>query len=393
MPVSSSIPSELIQIPASGEPISAMRKRWYWFIAITLVVWTTAYIYAVTELIPNGIYWLSYYAMNYDAGFVRRGLAGAIVAWFPKDQYFIVTMGLLVGAVAVYLCALLALMTHVLRGGKRTERRVIVALFVPVLPCTFTFALLGPRPELAAAGALVVFGLALTRVHSMRGTVVCSAGFGLFIALAAFVHEGIPLEFALGAVLAIAVLAPVEQARTRRTCMAVAVGPGLLATAAISVLGRRDVADVTCRGIPHAMMRNTFKVPPEKFGDYMAGRFQSVSDYHDWVCANVLPAFDQNLVGGMQSVRSLGVPTLVGGFTHGLLVCIGTVLVMAYATKVSLKAFVPSIRGGLLVPAAALALMIPVFATGVDWIRWWMLITINIVCVFLLWASGRPEGT
>ena len=118
---------------------------------------------------------------------------------------------------------------------------------------------------------------------------------------------------------------------------------------------------------------------------------QSVSDYHDWVCANVLPAFDQNLVGGMQSVRSLGVPTLVGGFTHGLLVCIGTVLVMAYATKVSLKAFVPSIRGGLLVPAAALALMIPVFATGVDWIRWWMLITINIVCVFLLWASGRPE--
>jgi hypothetical protein len=35
--------------------------------------------------------------------------------------------------------------------------------------------------------------------------------------------------------------------------------------------------------------------------------------------------------------------------------------------------------------------MIPVFATGVDWIRWWTIILINIACIYVLFAADQPE--
>ena len=365
--------------------------RFYRAVAIALALWSIAYVYAVVELIPNGIYWLSYYAMNYDAGFVRRGLAGAIVKLFPQGQYFAVSTALVIVPVVVYFGALLALMRHVLKRGQKSERRVVVALLIPVLPCSVSFALLGPRPESAAAGALILFGIALSRVSSVRGAIVSSACYGLFIAVMAFVHEAIPLEFALGSVLAIMVIAPVERAFSRWLSLAVAAGPGLLATAIVSVLGRRDTTTKICSELPHATMRNTFTVPPEKMLDYMSGRYHSVSDYHDWVCANILTAFDQGISTGMHAVWAVGLPQLAAGFVHGLLVCIGTLLLISYSTGVPLRNFRRGLRGGLLVPAAALALMIPVFATGVDWIRWWSIILINVASIYLLFAADQPE--
>ncbi|MDR3662116.1 MAG: hypothetical protein P4L86_17345 [Mycobacterium sp.] len=393
--MSSSSPSLEAQPSESGDGLSAQigapRKRLYWAAAIALVLWTAAYIYAVLEVIPNGIYWLSYYAMNYDDGFVRRGLAGAIVGLFPNDEYFVVATVFVVGTVVAYFSGLLALMVCILKRGPWAERRLAVALLVPVLPCSVSFALLGPRPELAVAGALVFFGIALSRAGDLRGSLTWSAGYGLFIAVMAFVHEGLPLEFALGAVLAISVIAPVQSASARWGCIAMATGPGLLATAAVSLLGRRDTAAVICQDIPHATLRNTFKVPPDKVWDYLSGHFQSVSDYHDWVCANILPAFDKGVESGMHDVWGVGLPELTAGFAHGLLVCVATVFLISYATGVRVKTFRQHIRGGLAVPAVALALMIPVFATGVDWIRWWVVILINIACVYLLFAAGRPE--
>ena len=36
-------------------------------------------------------------------------------------------------------------------------------------------------------------------------------------------------------------------------------------------------------------------------------------------------------------------------------------------------------------------LTVPVFMTGVDWVRWWVTISLNIGIVYLLYASRQPE--
>lgn len=38
-----------------------------------------------------------------------------------------------------------------------------------------------------------------------------------------------------------------------------------------------------------------------------------------------------------------------------------------------------------------LVLMLPVFLTGVDWIRWWVIISFDLSVVFLLYAATQPE--
>jgi hypothetical protein len=37
------------------------------------------------------------------------------------------------------------------------------------------------------------------------------------------------------------------------------------------------------------------------------------------------------------------------------------------------------------------ALFLPVFLTGVDWIRWWTTIAYNLGIVFVLYATRQPE--
>ena len=41
--------------------------------------------------------------------------------------------------------------------------------------------------------------------------------------------------------------------------------------------------------------------------------------------------------------------------------------------------------------AVGLVLILPVFLSGVDWIRWWVIIAFDLGIVFLLFAGGRPE--
>jgi hypothetical protein len=363
----------------------------YYSAATALVLWCAAFIYTVVEIIPNAIYWLSYYAANYDAGFVRRGLAGELIELFPTRDYFVVARCFMALSVALYLAALLVLIRQVLNSGQRSERRVVVSLLIPVLPCAASFALMGPRPEFVAAGAFLLFIVALIRTTRARSIVVGSLCYGVFIGVMAFAHEAIAIEFILGAVLAIEVLARLDRAATRRLCIVLATVPGLVALAVISVFGRSDLGTQICKSIPHKTMQDTFKVPPEKLMDYVDGHFRSVADYHDWVCRYVVPTFNEDAALAMHDVWNIGLPLLAGGFIHGMLVCLLTIWLVSYFTGVPVWEFLHNIRGGLLAPSLALAMMIPVFATGVDWIRWWAIITINIVCVYLIFAAGRPE--
>lgn len=371
--------------------LSWQRALLYRSAAVALVLWCAAFIYTVVEIIPNAIYWLSYYAANYDAGFVRRGLAGELIQVFPAHDYFIVARSLMALSVALYLAALLVLIRQVLNSGQRSERRVVVSLLIPVLPCAASFALMGPRPEFVAAGAFLLFIVALTRITDRRFIVLSSACYGLFIALMAFAHEAIAIEFVLGAVLSIEVLAHLDREVIRRWCIGLATVPGLIALGVIAVFGRKDLAPQICNSIPHKTMQNTFKVPPGKLMDYAEGRFQSVADYHNWVCRHIVPTFNQSVTQAMHTVWRHGLPLLAGGFIHGMLVCVLTIWLLVYFTGVPVREFLQNIRGGLLAPGIALALMIPIFATGLDWIRWWTLITINIVCVYLMFAADRPQ--
>lgn len=345
----------------------------------------------LSEVIATAIYWLTYYAVDYSAGFVRRGLAGAIVSAFPARLYFPVSYALMWGSVAVYFLGLAVVMWQLLYRGERSERRLLTTLVIPVLPFAVTFALFGPRPELYAAGFLLTFATALTRIGTSKGTLLCSLAFGIVIAVLAFFHEAIPLEFSLGAVLAIAVLAGNQSPAKQALCIALTVLPGLAAASAVVALGRRDVESELCARVPHGMIRDPWKVPSDRAIDYLLGRYESVSDYHNWVCERVIPYFGADFSAGMHSVAKLGLPALFGSFIHGLIVCVGTLWLIRFFTRVSGREFVRRIRGGLWGPATAASLMVPIFASGADWIRWWTIILINVAGIYLLFASGREE--
>lgn len=367
------------------------RTKVYAAVAIGLAIWAISYVIVLAKVIDTGIYWLTYYAVDYSAGFVRRGLAGQLVTIFPAQYYFPVSYALMWGSFAFYLLGLAVVMWRVLHRGKRSERRLLIALLIPVFPSSLIFAVFGPRPELYAAGALWMFATALTRLTSSRATVLCSSAFGIAIAVLALFHEAIPLEFALGAVLAIAVLAIQATPATRVTSMGLAVVPGLVTTGLVSVFSRRDVTTELCARVPHGVVRDPWKVPSGKTLDYIMGRYESVSDYHDWVCDRVIPYFGASFSAGVRTVINLGVPALIGSFLHGLIVCVITLWLIQFFTRVRGRDFVANIRGGLWIPILAASLMVPIFASGTDWIRWWNVILINIAGVYVLFASARPE--
>jgi hypothetical protein len=359
--------------------------------AIGFGVWSLFYVFMVTQLVPTTIYWIAYYVADYDSGFVRRGLAGELLDVVPRSHYFVAARTLVWGSIIVYFTALAALGWHALSRGNRSERRIVVALLIPVLPFSVAYALLGPRPELFAASALLALGMTLLHVKTARATVVCCALYGAVIAALAFVHEGIPLEFALGGVLAVLVLARAVNGSLQRFCLISVAGPGLIATILICIFGRRDVAAGLCAQVPHGAMKNTFAVPSGKLWDYILQRFHSDADYHDWACQHVVRRFDEGITTALHTVAHSGVPVLLAGFVHGLLVCLGTLWLIGYFTGVPFREFLRGVRGGLLLPIMAVALMVPLFATGVDWIRWWTIILINIASIYLIFAVDRPE--
>ena len=44
-----------------------------------------------------------------------------------------------------------------------------------------------------------------------------------------------------------------------------------------------------------------------------------------------------------------------------------------------------------LLVAFGFCLTVPVFMTGVDWVRWWVSISLDFGVVYMLYASGQPE--
>jgi hypothetical protein len=380
-------------ISAKYALLADKRTRVYVLVSLWVVVWAITHVYLVAAIFSNAILWFSYYVVDYNFGFVRRGLAGELIRIFPFADYFTAAYAVLWGSTAVWLIALAALIWLILSTGNRSGRRMMLALIVPVLPFSLSYAVYSPHPELFGMTALLAFSILLTRVRTPRFRMISSAVYGIAVAVLALMHEAIPLEFALGATLAIIVLAKDATRATRRICTVLAVGPGILFVLLIAALGRRDVGSELCTRVPHGMVERLWPTyaTPQYILDYILGRVERRADYHDWICANLTPMVDVDAPTAVKLVVHWGFVPLFGAFILGLLYFVGTTWMIRYYSGVPISVFRIEFRDKLMSPMLALALAVPLFVTAVDWTRWCVLITFDVAIVYILYAVDRPE--
>jgi hypothetical protein len=355
-----------------------------------VILWSIVHLYIVTSVFSNAVLFLSYYVVNYRFGFVRRGLAGELVSIFPDEQYYTAAYVVLWVSITVWLVALMWLSVST---GVRSERRIMVALVVPVLPFAFSYAAYNPHPELFGMTIILAFCISLNRTDAPRPRMILAGVYGMAAAVLAFIHEAIPLEFALGAILAIIVLAKDATRSAQRIYAALAVGPGVIAVLLIAALGRRDISTQLCSQVPHGMVEDPWAVSgtPMKVANYLASGAQNQSDYHDWVCKNLTPAIDVDMVSAVHMVGHFGFVWLSESFIIGLLFFSGTIWLIRCFSGVPISVFVTEIRRNLMLPALASAMLVPLFAIAVDWTRWWTLISFDVSIVYILYAIARPE--
>jgi hypothetical protein len=369
----------------------ARRPILYVGIAVAIAIWSAAVLCFAINIVPLDVYWISYYAVDYTFGFVRRGLAGELVGLVP-GHYFAVALGLRWLCTAVYLIGLALVTGVVLFARRRSERGLMVAILIPLLPFGIPFAAYSARPDLFGAAALAVFTVALAFARSRALALAWCVAYGVVIAALTLVHEAIGLQFALGAVLAIVVLGGALEANRRRGVL-LAVMPGAFTAVAVAAFGRHDVASRLCSQVPHHPMPNPLAsiTSLPTLAQYVFGGQPARTDYHDWVCRNVMPIYDYGIVDAMRVVAHIGVVGLTMSLVFGAVAAFTTLYGISVLSGVPLRAFVDELRGRLAWVLAGLLLVVPVFLTGFDWTRWLIIISFDVAVVFLVFAARRPE--
>jgi hypothetical protein len=367
------------------------RPMLYVGIAVAIATWSTAVLFFAINVVPIDVYWMSYYAVDYTFGFVRRGLAGELVGLVP-GHYFAAALGLRWLSTAIYLCALGVVAGVMLFDRHRSERRLMVAMLIPLLPFGIPFAAYSARPDLFGAAALAVFAVALPFTRSRAVALAWCTGYGLVIAVLTLVHEAIGLQFALGAVLAIVVLGNTLGGARRRGVL-LAVAPGVVTALVVAAFGRHDIAPQLCSAVPHHTMPNPLATITSlpTLAQYVFGAQPSQTDYHDWVCRNVMPIYDYGVVDAMRIVANIGAVGLAVSLVFGVAAFAATIYGISGVSGVSLSTFVDQLRGSMAWVAAGLLLIVPVFLTGFDWTRWLIIVSFDVAIVFAVFAARRPE--
>jgi hypothetical protein len=334
---------------------------------------------------------MSYYTADYTHGFVRRGLAGELAELVP-GHYFAVAFGLRWLTTTVYLCGLATVACVVLFSRRRSERRLMVAMVIPLLPFGIPFAAFSARPDLFGAAALALFGSALAFTRSRAIAIGWCAAYGAAIAALTLVHEAIGLQFALGAVLAIIVVGGAPKAPPS-VGLSLAVLPGVATTAVVAAFGRHDVAAQLCAAVPHHPMPNPLAAvtSASTLMHYLVEGHPSQTDYHDWVCRNVTPSYDNGIVDAIRTVGHVGIPGLAASLIFGAAAVAATMYGLSGLSGVPLRAFAEALRGRTAWVAFGVLLLVPVFLTGFDWTRWLTIAGFDAAMVFLLFAARRPE--
>jgi hypothetical protein len=366
------------------------RARVYRIVLFALLVWAVVILF-ISVLVSFDVYWFSYYAVDYTFGFVRRGLAGEMVSIFPAEHYFTVAKILRWSTTAIYVAGLAAVAWLVLFHGGRSERRIMLALLIPVLPFGLAFAIYSARPDLLGAATFIAYCCTLTTIRSARSLLACSAIYGVSIAVLGLIHEAIALEFALGAILAILTLTYGISHRLQRLAVILSIGPGMVSALLIFVLGRRGVASQLCAKVPHKNVDElTLKVSIADVVNYIVGRRQQI-DYHQWVCSKIIPMYDYSAGDAIKVVADIGIGLLALSLFCGVLVIGLTLYSINYFSGVPFRQFMAVFRARLIWPMIGLALIIPVFLTGYDWLRWCIIISFNIAIVYILFTLNAPQ--
>ncbi|OJZ74408.1 hypothetical protein BRW65_09070 [Mycobacterium paraffinicum] len=359
--------------------------------AAAIAAWALAVMWFAIKVVPLDVYWMSYYAADYTHGFVRRGLGGELVGLLP-GHYFAVTLGLRWLSTAVYLCGLAVVAGVVLFGRRRSERGLMVALLIPLLPFGVPFAAYSARPDLFGGAALALFSSALVLVRSRKVAMTWCAAYGAAIAALTLVHEAIGLQFALGAVLGIVALGG-ALGTDRGPGALLAVTPGVCTTAAVGAFGRHGIAAQLCASVPHRVMPNPFATvtSPTTLLHYVVDGQSIRTDYHDWVCRNVMPNYDNGIGDAVRAVGHIGMLGLTVSLIFGAGALVLSMWGLSTISGVPLGTFVEALRGRMTWVAGGLLLIGPVFLTGYDWTRWLTIVTFDVGVVFILFAAGRPE--
>jgi hypothetical protein len=369
--------------------ISPVRKRGYAIAGLLLLLWASVLTVIALTVVPDG-YWFSYYAVDYTVGFIRRGLAGELVGLMPSDDYFGSLRILRWFPTIIFVLGLAVVARTVAVRSGRSERRLMMALLIPLLPFGFAFALFSARPDLFGATALAGFAVALKLAARDRSTLIASAVYGGTTAVLTLTHEAIPFLYSLGVLVALAVLARQRSENTLRLSAALAIGPGLVTALAVAFLGRRGMSAQLCELVPHGPMNHPLAGEPT-LGELLRG-FRFNVDYHDWLCRNILPLYDQTFTDGARFVASIGVVALSASAAFGVALFAVAILAISHVSGVPFSRMRSLLRNRIVWVLTGFVLILPIFMTGVDWIRWWVMITFDIGIVFLLFASSEQES-
>ncbi|XCI62772.1 hypothetical protein MPNTM1_03937 [Mycolicibacterium parafortuitum] len=362
--------------------IGSRRRTVYLTVGLFMLLYMASAVAFAVMYEPN-LQFFSYYVVNYDDGFIRRGLGGEIVDLFPADSYF---TGLLVlrWLIPGLFCAAIAAVgwTVAVRFG-RSERRLMLALLLPMLPFGLLRAVVVPTPDLLGATALAVFALALATPKRDRWLLVASGVYGVATAVLALIHEAIPFLQALGAILAIVVLVK-SKAKMQYLSAGLAVAPGLIVALAVASLGHRD-ASSHCVRLPHRAVEFPILLSPRQVLD---GE-KAYTDFHEWTCRYITVTTGETPVVGPGQV---GWTPWIGSTLTGLAVVVVSTLVIRTISHVPFAQFFRASRGRLPLVTTATLLLLPVFVTSSDWSRWWVAIAFDMGVVYLLFASNRTES-
>lgn len=368
--------------------VGTRHRRLYIVMAVLLALWAVTLLALNLTVIPD-TYWYSYYAIDYTLGFVRRGLAGELVGLLPGDDLFLKQrVGRWVSSGAFFV-ALAVLAWWIAERSGRSERRIQLALLVVILPFGFGFGLLQAGATLFGGTALIVFAVTVARAKSGRSVVTGSAVFGVVLAVLVLIHEAIPLLFGLGVIAALAVLANQYGGKAFWTSCALALGPGLLTALVVAAFGKHGIADQLCALVPHAQVNNPLAGKPT-LRQLLSG-YRFYDDYHDWTCRNITPFYNRDFLDGIRYVGRLGVAGMVVNTVFGVGVLVITLGAIGVVSGVHPRRLWTVLRQRWLAVAFGFLLTVPVFMTGVDWVRWWVSISLDIGVVFLLFASRQPE--
>lgn len=364
------------------------RRRLYVVVGVLLAGWAAALLALTVTLIPD-LYWYSYYAVDYTIGFLRRGLAGEILSWLPGENQFVEQrIGRWVSSGA-FIAALACLAWWVAFRSGRSERRVQLAFLVAVLPFGFAFGLLQAGSTLFGGALLVLYAIAVAAAESERSVVVASAVFGLATIVTTLIHEAIPLLFGLGVIATLVVLANRLRPKAFWTSLGLALGPGMVTALAVAAVGKRGVSAELCALIPNGMVNNPLAGNPTT-GELLRG-YKFYVDYQDWACRNITPFYDRDLIDAVHYVGRLGPDGMAVNTVFGLGVFAITILAIGWVSGVPFTRMRTLLERRWPVVAVGILMIVPVFLTGVDWVRWWVVIALDIGAVYLLYASRQPE--